>query len=558
MRRIPIALQLGFSVVFVIPLVYLFLKAGSMRSFEGVLSSPGLPNLLVNTVWPALAGAAGALLLGTTYAWLVYRTDIPGKKLLSALPFLGLAIPAEIRAIGFVFLLSPKSGLVNQGFMWLFHVNFPLFDVFSNGGLILALATGGLPFNYILMSAAIRGMDSSLEDSSRIIGSSTLTTLRRVTIPMLFPALLAAYVINLVVSLGIFDYSFILSAASGSTSSVRTLATSIYAFTEESAPPDYTAATSIATIYLIITIIGISVYIWISRHQFRYALHKRERPSTYFLNRWRYLGTAICILIVTVAIFSLDGILALVSLMPYYDYEPSILGKLSLGNYQSLLFSNSYPLFWSSFLHSFMYSFVAALTTSLLAGFLVYAVLRSRTRWSRLLEYFNTIPFAIPGIVYGFALLLMFLYLPFLSDYVYGTIWAIIIAMVITWVPFAVRIQSGSVLYIPREVEDAANVAGAGWWRTYRTILIPMVKASVLLSFAYVFLDTFRELGAVYLLANSQTYSLTTFIADLFATSPSTINVIAATSSIMVASMACFIALAYFLTKGNLLWEARD
>ncbi|MHB1868339.1 MAG: ABC transporter permease [Nitrososphaerales archaeon] len=554
MAKIPIIMGLIFAVIFVAPLGYLIWYYGSISSLLSIFSSRGFPSELWSTIYPAGIGAGIAVFDATIYAWIVHRTDIPGKRIMSILPFLGLAIPAVLRGIGFVFLFSPSTGLINLAFMRIFDVKFPLFNIFSNSGLILAHATGAFPFSYIVMSAIIRGMDSSFEDSARVAGSRVLTTLRRVTVPFLAPAIVTTFVLGFVYSAANFDYPFIFGSVSSS--GIKTLATGVYDSISEQLPPSYHAATALSIVYLMITLTAMTVYIWlVTRNSVRFSALQstRERRTTYGLGRWRYLAIAICLFIVIISVYLLAFILFLVSLLPFYSWQSGILSELTLSNYQSLFFGSSYAsTFWNAFENSIIVSLVTASLTAILGAFLAYAALKTRLRTSKFLEYFNSIPFGVPGVVFGFALLIVFLRVPLLSS-LYGTIWPLIIGLTITWTAFSIRIQAPSILQLPQEVEESAGVAGAKWFRMFRTVMIPMLKVSILVSFAYVFMDSFRELGTVYLLTTPSSYLLTTFIADLYTSSGASLPIVAAIASVMTAFLAAFLVIVNRAVGGRLL-----
>jgi len=542
--KIAPIIAIAFAISFVTPLIILIVTATSPSQVIKVLGQPGLPGIIWTTIYPAALGGGLALAFATIYAWLVYRTDIPGKKILSLLPLLGLTMPSVVRGIALVFLFAPRSGVINIMFEGIFKVSFPLFNIYSNNGLALAHVAGAFPFCYLLMSVAVRGMDSSLEESSRLAGSSVISTFRRISLPLLRPAIITTFFVTLAVAAANFDYPYIFgqSASSG----VNTLATAIDSAVSEDIPPQYGVAASYSLIYLAFTFIIVTFYIISIKRGFKYTTVSGNPPpqTIYSLQKWKYLALVLCLGIITVTWFIEAFIVAFVSLLPNFAFDAKTFAHISLSNYSLLFFSKSYSLFWTALKNSIWIAATVGVATAFIGTFIAYVVVKSKFTGAKVFEYFNTIPFAIPGIVYGLAMLWTFTSFPLIAKYVYGTTWLLVIALVITWMPYTIRLTAASLMQIPNSMEEAASMMGARWMRMFRTILLPLLRVAVLTSFTYVFLDTFRELGIVILLVTPQSYTLTTFIADLFTSSAASFNIIATVSTIMMITAAAFVVFA--------------
>jgi len=545
------------AIVFVTPLIFVEVLFTSASSFISTLSNPKLPGLLFTTFYPGMIASIISTGFGLVYAWIVHRTDVPGRRILAILPFLGLTTPALVRAIGLYFLFHPHVGLVNVLFMQFFGVNFPLFNVLSVNGLILANGIGGFPFHYLLLTAAIRTFDPRLEDSARITGSSLFRTFTRVTMPALIPALVVVYIQGIIISASAFDYAFIFSSATSG--GLNVLATEIYDAVAENIPPEYAFAANLSLIYFIFTICLVSIYIYFVRKQrYQSQASGSDRYTRFTLSRrGKAIALIVCAVILFIAIFMVLGIIFLVSILPSFAYGAS-LTAFTLSNYTTLLLTKSFPFFWIALKNSLLAATVTALITTFLAPIIVYAIYRTNNRFAKILEYFNFIPVAIPGTVYGFALLVMFLRIPLLADHIYNTIWAPIIALVIVWLPFSIRLQSGSAIYIKKEAEEAAFVSGASWFRMVRTVFVPMLSAGVFVSFGYVFVDSLRDLGAIYLLATGSTYLLPSFLADAFTSTAANFGIMSATATIMTLIAVVAVVLVDRVSGGKFLLRADD
>jgi len=394
------------------------------------------------------------------------------------------------------------------------------------------------------MSVAVRGMDSSLEESSRLAGSSVISTFRRISLPLLRPAIITTFFVTLAVAAANFDYPYIFgqSASSG----VNTLATAIDSAINDELPPQYGVAASYSLIYLAFTFIIVTLYIISIKRGYKYMTVSGNPPpqTIYSLQKWKYLALILCLGIIGIAWFVEAFIVTFVSLLPFYSFDLKALTHLTFNNYSQLFFSKSYPLFWLAFRNSIEIAIFVGIATAIIGTFIAYVVVKSKFRGAKVFEYFNTIPFAIPGIVYGLAMLWTFTTLPYIAKYVYGTVWLLVLALVITWMPYTIRLTAASLLQIPDSMEEAAITMGAKWMRMFRTILLPLLRVAALTSFTYVFLDTFRELGLVILLTTPNSYVLTTFIADLYTSSGASFDIIAATATIMMITAAAFILFA--------------
>lgn len=515
-----------------------------------------MPGLLWSTFYPGLWASLISTGFGLAYAWIVHRTDVPGRRLLALLPFLGLTIPAEVKAIGLYFLFHPRVGLINEIFMQFFGVSWPLFNVLTVNGLILANGIGGFPFHYLLLTAAIRTFDPSLEDSARATGSSIWRTFMKVTFPSLLPSLIIVYIQGIIITASTFDYAFIFGSAASS--GINILATEIFDAVAENVPPNYTYGANLSLTYLAFTISLVTIYIYYVRKQrYQSQIAGNMRYTRYVLGRQgKAVALLACAIILVIAIFMVPAIIILVSLLPSYAYGVSVLANLSFVNYANLLLSNNYPFFWVALKNSLLAATVSAVVATLTAPFIVYAAYRTKSRLSTSVEYFNFIPIAIPGTVYGFALLVFFLRVPFLANYVYGTVWAPVIVLVITWLPFAIRLQSSSAIYIRKDLEEASFVSGGSWFRMFRTVFLPMLSAGLFVSFGYVFVDSLRELGSIYLVSSGSAYLLPSFIADAFTSTAANFGIISATSTIMLIMAASLILVVDRVSGGRFLVHA--
>jgi iron(III) transport system permease protein len=532
--RIPLIFSFLFLIIFSVPIFYLiygssFFRVGSSPTiswdlFRSILTSPATGYLLVNTLVFAIGGASLATVLAFVYAWILWRTDVPGKRLLELLPILPLTMPFVVKAFAWIYLFSPRIGLINILLRPISGVE-SVFNIYSMPGMIFAIGVGGLPLAFLTIEPAIKSLDPSLEEASRVAGNGVLKTLLRVTVPVLLPAIFSAFLLLMIIGLENFDYPFLLGNPAG----IDTLATQVYFTIFEIQPPQYGAASIISIIYLIMTILTVSIYIYVTRKTFKFVVvtGKAARPSVHKLRRWKYIGLAVCFFILFFAFLLPYGTLVLMSVTPFYSAAGGVVQlTFTLDNFTAALNLSG---FWTALQNSIGLGLAAGLIGTLIASFLSYAALKSKVRGARFVDLISSIPLAFPGIVYGLALFWTFLLIPG-SGLIYGTIWPLVIALVFIRLPYCVRMISGSLIQIANELEESSRVAGASWGRTFYKIVLPLMRRGMVNSFVYTFINSLRELGAVVLLVTAQSVVVTTLLLNLYSQHALALHPIAAAS----------------------------
>jgi iron(III) transport system permease protein len=199
------------------------------------------------------------------------------------------------------------------------------------------------------------------------------------------------------------------------------------------------------------------------------------------------------------------------------------------------------PLLYTSIYNSVFLGLVSALIGTLIASFMSYAALKSKVRGARFVDLIASVPMAFPGIVYGLALYWTFLLLP-VVNFLYGTIWPLVAALVFIRLPYSVRMVSGSLIQISDELEESSRVSGASWSRTFYKIVLPLMRRGMVNSFIYAFVNSLRELGAVVLLATGSSVVFMTLLLEIQSQHALALNMLAAASVLL--SMFIMVALA--------------
>lgn len=553
--KLPVAIFLIIAILFLIPLVFMLYgsivptfksTAYTFRFITQALRSSNTPTLLVNTLEYGGGGAALGVTLGTIYAWFMERTDVPAKKFLRLLPILPLTLPLLVKGFAWIFLFSPNVGLINIWLEQYLGFTNPVFNIFSIWGMIFAWGVGGIPLAYLMIEAAFKSIDPSMEEASRAAGGGIFRTLFRVTLPLISPAIITAFLLLFIVGVENFDYPFILGERGG----IFTFATEVYNLVEIFHNISLAAAYSI--IFLIITLVLISFYLYSIRKSFRFitVTGKATQPTMFRLYKWRWLGLAICLVMMLFAFLLPMGMIVSMSLVSFYTIAPGInpFAHLTLINYVKAF---QLPAFQLAVINSFELSFATAILTTLLGTVMAYALVKGKTRGKVILEYLGSLPLAFPGVVYAIGLIWTFLTIPLFS-FLYATNWIMLLALIIIWLPYSIRFVSTSLVQVSNELEEAASITGSGWLRTFPRITMPLLKGGIVNSFIYVMVNSFRELGAVVLLSNASSILLIVLILNLFEQSAASLPVVAALSTMMTIMLAATIIVTRVVTRSKL------
>ena len=553
--KIPLIVFLIVSILFVLPLAIL-IYGSFIPSFAAAdrlkfttqfvvkaLTSPSTIPLLWNTIIYGAGGSLLAITLGGSFAWLMERSDIPGKKYLSFLPILSLTLPLAVKGFGWIFLFHTRIGLVNLGMESAFGVSSKTINNYSIEGMIFAWGTGGIPLSYLLIQTALRSMDPSLEEASRAAGNGLFSTLRKVTLPVIAPAILSAYLLLTIMGTENFDYPFLLGTPAG----IDTLATRMYELVETRL--QISAASALGIIYVAITFILMGIYIWSVRKSFRFVVvtGKAARLSFFKLGAWKWPAFAFCIIVLLLS-FGLQRFMGvLISLGPNNTvgggYNP--FSVLTLDNYVKAI---QLPQFQLSVINSFELSLAAAVIATLLGSVMTYAMVKGKTRGKRILEFMSTLPLAFPQILYSIGLIWTAFLVPGLI-FIYGTTWIMLLSLVVVWLPFSIRYISANLIQISDELVEASAVSGTRCSITFRKGTIPLLKNGMVNSFIYVFVNSFRELGAVEIFANASTIVMIVLLLNLFEQQAGAYPVVAALSVLMVLMLTVTIVLTRIITK---------
>ena len=483
----------------------------TLNNYVAAFGDPGFPALLRTTLLFALGSSLVALLLGVGLAWLVERSDLPGREALRGLVLLPMATPQILLAIAWAMLLSPRNGVLNQLLTNVFALRQMPFDIYSLPGMVFVQGLALVPTAYLFLAPAFGNMDPSLEEAALTSGAGTWTLIRRIMVPILWPAILAAAIFLLIVSLVVFD----VPGALGIPARIFVLSSQIY-YLINSSPgglPLYGQVSALAMLFLGI-LLGLGfAYHRLTRHAHRYRTltGKAFRPRIFPLGRGRPLAVAALILYFLLSAVAPLLILLWMSLMPYQiGISWSALNLLTLENHRDFIENTR---FLTATRNSIVIAVVAATGVSLLSLLLSWLTARLRVPGRQALDVLAFIPIAVPGVMIGVALVYVYIGLGAVLP-IYGTIWIIALAYVTQYLPFGARVTTGVMMQLHPELEEAGSTSGAGRVRIFRSITLPLVWPAVAAVWIWVLAHAMRELSSALLLQGRDNKVIPTLLWD--------------------------------------------
>ena len=480
----------------------------TLENYWAAYFSSGTAELLLNSVEFASGSAVLALVLGTGLAWMNERTNTPCKALFFALAIIPLVIPGVLFTVSWIMLASPKIGLINLALQKLLHSDTVLLNINSMAGMIWVDGLHYSSMAFLLMTAAFRSMDPSLEEQAAMSGASTLQTARRITLKLAWPAAFGALLILFVRAIESFEVPALLGLPVG----IHVYTSSIYQAIHQY-PSQVGLASAYAVTLLLLTSVGIYAQSRFTQQGSRFATvtGKGFRPRTIDLGRWRYFAAAIFIIYFVIIVLLPFLVLVWSSLQKFYS-APSwqALRGVSLDSYRAVL---DLPQFGQTVWNSVVLAVSTAAAIMLLSAVISWIVVRTRLKGRWLLDNIASLPLVFPGLVLGLAIMVCYLTV---DIGIYGTLWIMFIAYVTRFLPYGMRYNSASMLQIHKELEESAAMSGASWTMTFRRVILPLLKPGLLAGFIYVMIVSIRELASSILLYSPGTEVVSIMIWELW------------------------------------------
>ena len=438
----------------------------TVDKYVAAYTDPGLLEVMLNTVIFVLGSSTLATVLALFLAYLNTRTDIPFKFVFGILSIIPMMIPHLLFSVTWALLLNPSNGMINIVLQNAFSLDSAPFNIYSLQGMILVEALLDLPVAYLIIAPAMASFDVALEESSRVFGAGTWRTIVKVTLPVLRPAILAAFILGVVRSLA----SFAVPQVLGMPGRVRVLATHLYEMIALGFATDYGKAAAVGMSVLATSVTLIVVYRALTAESEKYVTisSRGYRPTRVELKGARIpLFTVVALLSCMMVVLPV-AVLLYTSFVPY-TMVPSA-RAFSLMGFKHWIDVLQDPISLLALKNSLFLAVVGATLGVVLSIFVAYVIVKVKSRASGLLESLSYLSFSFPGIVIGVGFMWFFVQTP-----LYATIWALLIGYIATYLPYGIRPLSSAFVQVHAHLEESSLVCGASPLTTMRRIIVPLL-----------------------------------------------------------------------------------
>jgi iron(III) transport system permease protein len=468
---------------------------------------PGLLKSLVNSVLVWSLSVAVSFPVGVAIAWILARTKIPASHTLEFLFWVSYMVPSLPTTIAWITLADPDIGIINVALKNLLGLEQGPFNIFSVPGIVWVNLMGhGISIKVMLLTPAFRNMDATLEEAARVGGAGNLRTLFKVTLPLMVAPMIMVFALQLLRVFQSFETEYLL----GLPFDFYVYSTKIYALVRDPVP-NYGEATVLASLTLLLIALIIPLQRWILERRRYTTITGSFRPGLIDLGKWNYVLLGLIAILLGLLTVGPLAILVLGSFMQRIGYF--VLG-FTLDHWRLVLTD---PVFIKALRTTLVLAGSAAILSPALFSIIAYILVRTRLPGRRLLDLVIWSSGAIPGILAGLGLLWLFIGTPMLNV-LFGTLWALIIVVLLQGKTTGVNIMKGVFVQVGADMEEAARVSGAGWIRTYFRIWLPLLMPTLILLAVMNFVSAAGATSSIILLASRDTMTLSLMALELSTT----------------------------------------
>jgi len=507
--EVILGLSVGILVVVVaVPVLIIFFNAFwvngqfNLADTLKVLREPDTYTALLNSLFIASGVTVMSTIIGTFFAWLVTRTDLPFKPAMRVLFLVPFMLPSFIGALAWKMLLSPRAGYINRFLMDVAGFNGPVFDIYTFSGIMAVETMYLFPFVFIQVCGALERMDPTLEESARISGASLFTITRKITLPLVRPSILSGALLIMLYSMAHFGTVAVLGIEAG----IFNIPTLIYEKIHQSAGSFNSIRTGTVLATVLVITAALIMFIQskvLSRGRYQIIAGKSFRPVETKLRALRMPMLVFCIAYIgftivlpTVTIFMVGG-------LKTYGL-PFTAENLTLANYRYILFD--WKLTRDAIWNSVTLGLAAALITMFAGVMISYVIVKMKARGKGILEFLGMLPFSVPGSV--IALGVMLAWSGKFGINIYNTVWIILVAYIARYMAFSLKANSAALEQVHDSLVEAARASGAGMGQALRDIVLPLVRPGMFAAFFLIFLPALRELTVSVLLYGPTTRTI--------------------------------------------------
>jgi iron(III) transport system permease protein len=498
-------------------------------NFNGIFQ---YPQILLNTLTVSVAATVMALVFGFVMAWILTRTNVPGRHLFEQLMAVPYYLTPLLGALAWSLLGSPESGFINQ--IWrALGGNGHLIDINTAYGIawVMALFEGSVAF--VMIAAVMKSMDPALEEASQIMGASRIRTMLRITLPLVVPGVLGAAIFVFAEMLGSFAAALVL----GLPSRYYVITTAIYQLVQQYPPKIQIAAAMGVSLFAVMFFMLFLYRRIVMAGSYVTITGKAFRPRVADIGPLRYVLLGVCLLYLFAAVGLPLVTLLYASLQKIAVAFPTA-GNWTLENFRVAVTMNAVR---SALANSLLLGLGTATIGVVLMALLAWLIYRSRLPGSGLIEYIVMFPQAVPRLVFAFGLMWAWVVFPIP---IYGTLWLLLLAYLTVFLPLGVRTIAGVMLQIDKSLEECAQMCGASWAFRVRTVTIPLLVPGLVAAWLLLFIASIRELGASILLMGPHSKVITPSIVESWFGTSSELTAALALIQTLVVAIAMIVLIA--------------
>jgi len=462
----------------------------NLNGYIGLLTTENA-RIFLDTIVLSFVKTILAVALAILLAWIVARTDTPGRGVLEVLITLPFFIPPILTATAWAMLGNAQVGTINLAWRWLTGSDGTLVNVYSWWGVVWHMMQYSTPFMFLFIVDAFRAMDPALEESSRMSGASRWQTFWRITFGLMLPVTTSAFILSFIRGIESFESPVFFGTPAG----ITVITTQIYDSITQRAQPDYQSATALSFAALaLMFLLLLAQSRLLGGRSFATVTGKGYSPNVTRLGWMRWVTFGICVLFFLLTVALPVGQLLLSSFFRFFGFYEAEM--FTFEHYKSVWENRA---FWRAFGNTMLLGVLGATATMTLGGIVAYVTTRTKWRGRRLIDALAWLPWMMPGMVLGIGFLWGFATLPH-GIPIYGTLLALLLAYVALGTPVAVRVTSAAYQQIATDIEECSRVHGANWWQTLGRILVALAWPAFAVGWVLIFFGIMRELSASILL----------------------------------------------------------
>ena len=453
-----------------------------------ILKEPETFNALINSLIIAGMSTIGSTIVGTFFAWLVTRTDMPHKRFMKSMFLVPFMLPSFIGAMAWKMLLSPNAGFINRFFMDHLGFDGPIFNLYSYYGISAVEVMYLFPFVFIQVCGALERMDPTLEESARISGAGLFTITRKITIPLVLPSILSGALLIMLYSMAHFGTVAVLGLENG----IYNIPVLIYERIHQSGGSFESIRTG--TVLATVLVISAACIIWAQRKilgsgHYQIIGGKSFRPMELKLRGLKYPLMFFCFAYIAFTIVLPTVVIFLVGGLSTYglSFTPE---NLSLDNFKFILFE--YDVTRDAIFNSVTLGLTAAIITMFAGVMISYVIVKMDVKGKGILEFLGMLPFSVPGSVIALGVILA--WSGQFGINLYNTVWIILVAYIARYMAFSLKANSAALEQVHDSLVEASRACGATMWQSLKDIVLPLVKPGMFAAFFLIFLPSLREL----------------------------------------------------------------